>query len=130
MADTKVTISLRKRLIRLHKNRRLRKAPDYLRERVAKLANVSVDSVKIHKDINNLLLVKVGRGMQDFDAEIRKEATYVEVRPVGGPRAAQSGVKPVSKDAKPAASKKGPEEKAKAAASSKAPQAKAESAKK
>ncbi len=82
MADTKVTISLRKRLIKLHKLRRLKKAPDYLRERVAKLANVSPDMVRIHQGINDLLMIKVGRRMEDIEAIIRKEATYVEVRPV------------------------------------------------
>lgn len=116
MVDTKVTISLRKRLIKLHKLRRLKKAPDYLRERVAKLANVSPDMVRIHQGINDQLMIKVGRRMEDIEAIIRKEATYVEVRPVtvadkntsgnSGKKADSSAPKVAAKPGKEAKAKK------------------------
>ncbi len=113
MADTKVTISLRKRLIRLHKKRRMLKAPDYLRERVAKLANVDVQTVRIHQGINHILMSKVSKNMQDFEAEIRREATYVEVRPITAPVQQQSA------NAKDGAAKKTDSKEAKAASAPK-----------
>lgn len=115
MADTKVTISLRKRLVKLHKKRRMLKAPDYLRERVAKLANVDPRTVKIHQGINHILMAKVSKNMQDFEAQIRKEATYVEVRPIETlaqqPVAKAQGAKTDSKTTKPTAAPKQVEKK-------------------
>lgn len=80
-ADMKrVRISLRKRLSRIHETRRLRKATDYLRERVSKLAKVSPEKVKVHKDLNNMIVKRAGKNMSDIYVDIVRENDAVTAK--------------------------------------------------
>lgn len=75
MADAQtqtIRISLRKRLVRLHRSRRREKAVDYLREEAAKRMHVPVSDVRIDKDLNRLLQFK-SRHMGDFSITLSRE---------------------------------------------------------
>lgn len=72
MPDQTLRISLRKKLVRLHRSRRREKAVDYLREEVAKRMHVGLEDVRIDKDLNRLLQFRSKR-MRDFSITLSKD---------------------------------------------------------
>ncbi len=96
MAEQALKISLRKKLIGLHKNRRREKAVDYLREQMAKRMHVGIEDVKIDKGLNRLLQYK-SRHMSDFSVTLSKEGSNVLVK-----SAEQVAQKPAATPAQPA----------------------------
>ncbi len=76
MAEQALKISLRKKLVGLHKNRRREKAVDYLREQIAKRMHVGISDVKIDNGLNRLLQYK-SRHMSDFSIMLSKDGSKV-----------------------------------------------------
>jgi hypothetical protein len=79
MTEIKATINLRNKLVKIHTTRRLKKAPDYLKERVAKLTGVDISKIKISKEVNDLIMVDISRRMHSADFIIKSENGLVEI---------------------------------------------------
>ena len=103
MVDTKVSISLRHRLVKIHETRRLGKTPGYLKERVAKLANVPVENVRLSDEVNRLVMLHLSRKMRRAEFIISKEAGKVVVKlpKTEKPQAKAAEVKQAAASAKP-----------------------------
>ncbi len=80
MAEVSANIKLRNRLIRIHEGRRLRAAPIYLKERVAKLSGVNPEEVRISKELNGIILKKAVK-MYPIKVSIEKSGGIVNVKP-------------------------------------------------
>ncbi|MGC8710303.1 MAG: hypothetical protein ACP5RF_01695 [Candidatus Micrarchaeia archaeon] len=74
-------INLRDRLIKVHKIRRRRLAAQYLKERVAKIANSDISAVTIDPALNRILETKVSKRMEAFKVSIEKGDTGIKIKP-------------------------------------------------
>ncbi len=79
MADIIMTISLRKKLVRLNEPKRRNKTVIYLREHVARLSKVDVSAVKIDGKLNNQIMLKYGKSMERIRVKVSKDAGLVKV---------------------------------------------------
>jgi len=117
MADTTATISLRKRLVKIHEPRRRKMAIKYLREAVGKIAKVTVDNVKIDQSLAQFMMINTGIRMSKLEIKITKDANKAIVslqKPVvvttkkveeKKPAASAGAKKEVKAESKPAAAK-------------------------
>jgi ribosomal protein L31E len=79
MADTIVTIRVRKRLVRISRARRTRKALDYVRESVAKISRVDPSSVRVDAKLNRFVMLRVARRMSAVKVKITKDGDLAKV---------------------------------------------------
>lgn len=63
MVEKLLTISTRKYLVEQPRTKRLRKAPAYIRERVAHYLKLDINSVKISKELNNEIVKRYAKSM-------------------------------------------------------------------
>jgi hypothetical protein len=74
-------INLRNRLIKVHKIRRRRLAAQYLKERVAKIANTDISAITIEPALNRILETKVSKRMKALKVSIDKDDKGVKIKP-------------------------------------------------
>ncbi len=72
MATVTRTIRLRKRLVKIHTPRRLKKSIDYLREDIARHSKSDVESVRLSLDLNSYVMDKVARHMKPVKITVEK----------------------------------------------------------
>ncbi|MDE1856295.1 MAG: hypothetical protein KGH49_03625 [Candidatus Micrarchaeota archaeon] len=104
MADTIATISLRRKLVRIHTSRRMAKSMDYLKESVARLSKVTPQNVKLDKSVNNFMQMhSIGR-MSRIEVKLVKDANSVKVSMLNqkAMAPAPAPAKVAAKEAKPA----------------------------
>ncbi|MDE1850632.1 MAG: hypothetical protein KGH54_02445 [Candidatus Micrarchaeota archaeon] len=104
MADIAATISLRKRLVKIHEPRRRKMAIKYLREAVGKISKVTADNVRIDQSLAQFMMINTGIRMSRLEIKITKDANKATVSLLNPPKVT---VKPVEakKSAAPAAKK-------------------------
>lgn len=98
------TVSLRKKLVKIHTTRRLKKSLDYLREDVARHAKADISAVRISADLNNYIVSKTSRNMNalhitvsregglvkaDLAQELKRKVTAQQLKPGAKPTAAK-----------------------------------------
>ncbi|MGI0141428.1 MAG: hypothetical protein ACREBF_02125 [Candidatus Micrarchaeales archaeon] len=115
MADTIVTISLRKRLVKIHETRRRKMAINYLRQSIAKISKVDEGNVRINADLNEFMTIHSGKNMSRLELKITKDANKATVSLLN-PVKKTAPVQEVKKETKPAAKKTEEKKEAKAAA--------------
>ncbi len=79
MAGVARTIRLRKKLVKIHTTRRLKKSVDYLREDIARHAKADISTVKFSSDLNGYLMTKVAMRMRPVKVIVEKTADRVNV---------------------------------------------------
>ncbi|MCL5008294.1 MAG: hypothetical protein M1156_00165 [Candidatus Marsarchaeota archaeon] len=72
------TVSLRKRLVRIHTTRRLKKSVDYLREDIARHAKVNVSAVKLSQELGSYVVSRVSRRMVPVKITVEKSGDIVK----------------------------------------------------
>ena len=73
------TIALRKKLVKIHETRRLKKAVSYLKEDIAKHTKTDYDSIKLSPELNSYLLQDVAKHMSKVSVVITKDANVTKV---------------------------------------------------
>ncbi|MDE1823570.1 MAG: hypothetical protein KGI00_01130 [Candidatus Micrarchaeota archaeon] len=73
-------INLRKGLVRLHMSRRHAKAADLLKSFVARHQKVDKAVVKLDKELNQHLSIKVSRSMEPIEVNVEKVGDGVSVK--------------------------------------------------
>ncbi len=66
------TVALRKKLVKIHTTRRLKKSIDYLREDIARHAKVSPKSVKLSMELSYYMVDRVSRNMSPVKITVDK----------------------------------------------------------
>lgn len=115
MADTTATISLRKRLVKIHEPRRRKMAIKYLREAVSKISKVGTENVRIDQTLAQFMMINTGIRMSKLEIKITKDANKatvsllnppkVTVKPVEAKKSAAAPAAKNAAEAKPAAPK-------------------------
>ncbi|MDE1828369.1 MAG: hypothetical protein KGH65_04370 [Candidatus Micrarchaeota archaeon] len=120
MADTTATISLRKRLVKIHEPRRRKMAIKYLREAVSKISKVTAENVRIDQTLAQFMMINTGIRMSKLEIKITKDANKATVSLQNPPKVT---VKPVEakKSAAPATKKAEAKTEAKPAAAAPKP---------
>ena len=77
--STSRTVRLRKKLVKIHRSRRLKKSIDYLREDVARHSKSDVKSVKLSMDLAAYVVAKVSRGMSPVKITVERSGDLVKV---------------------------------------------------
>ena len=72
------TIRLRKRLVKIHESRRLRKSIDYLREDIARHAKADVSSVRLSRELSAYVVDKVARHMSPVSITVESDGGTVK----------------------------------------------------
>lgn len=80
MAAKSVTINLRNRLVKIHASRRRAKAPDYLKEAIARQEKASPDDVKIDRRANEFLMKHVVTRSAPIRLTVEKVGQTVNVK--------------------------------------------------
>lgn len=73
------TIALRKKLVKIHESRRLKRAVSYLKEDIARYTKSNYDSIRLSGELNGYLMQDVAKKMLPVTIVITKEADYVKV---------------------------------------------------
>ncbi len=72
-----LTISLRKRLVRIHETRRRKASVNYLRQEIARHSKVDADAVKLGMDVNEYLIRNVAVNMKPVMLNLEKSPAGV-----------------------------------------------------
>lgn len=110
MANKLITISIRKYLVTQPRNKRMRKAARFIRERIAHYMKVDIDNVKFGRDLNNeitahsqrmkpvKLNIDIDKGIAT--ATLFKEQAAQQKAPKASEQKQQASTKMESKDVK------------------------------
>ncbi|MDE1851761.1 MAG: hypothetical protein KGH69_03685 [Candidatus Micrarchaeota archaeon] len=75
-----IRINLRKQLVRLHMSRRHAKAAGLIKSFVAMHQKVDEDMVKLDKELNQRLSIRVSRNIEPIDVSVEKAGAVVNVK--------------------------------------------------
>ena len=106
MATTTITLNLRKRLLKVHLNKRRMRVPTYTKEAIARFAKVEIDKIRIDANLNRHLIAHIARKPMPFKVTVEKTEDKVMARLHGAPKAEPANTdakKEKGKEAKPAA---------------------------
>ena len=73
------TIALRKKLVKIHESRRLKKAVSYLKDDIARHTKSDVNSIRFTGELNGYLMQEVAKQMAKVSVVINKDAGLVKV---------------------------------------------------
>ncbi len=73
------TIALRKKLVKIHESRRLKKAVSYLKDDIARHTKSDVNSIRFTGELNGYLMQEVAKQMSRVSVVINKDAGLVKV---------------------------------------------------
>ncbi|MEM0201308.1 MAG: hypothetical protein QXD23_02785 [Candidatus Micrarchaeaceae archaeon] len=73
------TIALRKKLVKIHESRRLKRAVTYLKEDIARYTKSDYDSIRLSGELNGYLMQDVAKKMLPVTIVITKEGEIVKV---------------------------------------------------
>ena len=73
------TIALRKKLVKIHESRRLKKAVSYLKDDIARHTKSDVGSIRFTGELNGYLMQEVAKKMAKVSVVINKDAGLVKV---------------------------------------------------
>lgn len=73
------TVALRRRLVKIHESRRLKKAVSYLKEDIARHTKSNYDSIRLTGELNGYLMHEVAKHMSNVSVVITKDAEMVKV---------------------------------------------------
>ncbi len=93
------TFALRKKLVKIHESRRLKRAVSYLKEDIARYTKSDYDSIRLSGELNGYLMQDVAKKMLPVTIVITKEADYVKVDLT--PEVKKSRLKPTQTMTKP-----------------------------
>ncbi len=105
MAERLLTINLRRYLVDVPRSKRFRKAPPYVRERVAHYMKLNVENVRIDKALAHEIVAKYAKSMLPLRLSVNIDKDVATVKAFM-PQAQQSAEAPKAKPeqkAKPAA---------------------------
>lgn len=114
MAERLLTINLRKYLVDVPRTKRFRKAPPYVRERVAHYMKLNVENVRIDKALAHDIVAKYAKSMLPLrlSVNIDKDVATVKAfmpqaqQPVASPKAKpDQKAKPAANEAQKGASR-------------------------
>ncbi len=89
MAARVITISLRKKLVKIHESRRHGKAISYLREEIARHTNSSPDSVKINQNLNEHIGANTLNRYAPIKVSVNKVGDVIEAEWADAPKKPQ-----------------------------------------
>ncbi|MEM3227661.1 MAG: hypothetical protein QXR58_00895 [Candidatus Micrarchaeaceae archaeon] len=81
MAELLLTINMRKFLLKQAKPMRLRRAPGYVRERVAHYMKLSPESVKLSTELNSLITKYYSKSMRKLKLSVSVDNGIANVKP-------------------------------------------------
>ncbi len=107
MAAKIITISLRKRLVKIHTSRRQSKAMDYLKEAVARHSKSDIDSVKINQNLNEYIGANTTNRYRPIKVSVNKVGEVVEAEWAEAPKKVQPAAAKSAKVVSPAPTAQG-----------------------
>lgn len=75
----KMTINVRKRILKLHTSRRRQKVADYVKDSVARFAKADRSKIRLSPELNKFLVLRVSKAPKAFEVEVEKKADRVDV---------------------------------------------------
>ncbi len=102
MAEKLLTLNLRKYLVAVPRSKRLRKAPAYIRERVAHYMKLDIENVSISRELNSELMKSHSKSMVPIKLSISIENNAATVKKFSDKKVEK---KPEAKDAAKAPAK-------------------------
>lgn len=76
-----LTINIRKYLVTQPRNKRARKAVNYIRERVSHYTKTSIENVKLSQDLNSLIVKKFSSKMTPVKLNVRLDGGKAVAEP-------------------------------------------------
>lgn len=73
------TVALRRKLVKIHESRRLKKAISYFKEDIARHTKSNYDSIRLTGELNGYLMHNVAKNMSNVSVVINKDAGLVKV---------------------------------------------------
>jgi len=108
---TKMTINVRKKLLKLHHNRRRKRIADYVKQSVARFAKADKAKILISPELNSFLTVRISRKPVSFTIEVEKKEDRVDVMLPGAEKKQAAEGKKEKKEEKAAEKKAASDEK-------------------
>ncbi|MGC8479308.1 MAG: hypothetical protein ACP5M9_01395 [Candidatus Micrarchaeia archaeon] len=73
------TIALRKKLVKIHRSRRLKKAVSYFKEDISRYTKSDLNSIELTGELNGYLMHEVAKNMKSVNVVITKDGASTKV---------------------------------------------------